>query len=79
MTSYPPAVNTRIGPGRLFRIEGKKAVVEFDFMYLVELPLSDVDIKGIDLTNVEVRGGSIDEERQLAGAANGREGCRSRV
>ena len=79
--SYPPYVNTKIGTGRLFKILGDKAHVEFDYMYLVELPLTDVSIKGVDMTNVEiVNGGYIDEERQpLAGAANDREGCRSRV
>lgn len=52
--SYPPPIKTKIGPGRLFKIVGDKALVEFDYMYLVELPIQDVDLKGVDLASVEI-------------------------
>lgn len=51
-----PFVNTRLGRGRLFKIEGDMAHVEFDFLYLVEIPLHKLDLKGVDLSNVEIVG-----------------------
>lgn len=62
---YRPHVNTNIGPGRLFRIVGDMAHVEFDFMYLVALPLRDVDLARIDLTDVEIINGGYSNERKL--------------
>jgi hypothetical protein len=50
---YRPHVNTNIGPGRLFRIDGNMAHVEFDYMYLVEIPITDVDLDGIDPDMIE--------------------------
>ena len=50
---YYPHVYTKVGSGRLFRIEGNKAIVEFDYMYLVELPIADVCFDGIELSRVE--------------------------
>lgn len=32
-------VNTNVGPGVLYRIDGNTALVEFNFRYLVEMPL----------------------------------------
>ncbi len=54
---YPPEVMTRLGPGRLFKIVGNKAWVEFDYMYLVELRLEDIlgDIEALkQMEGVEV-------------------------
>ncbi|NLV16038.1 MAG: hypothetical protein GXY50_02340 [Syntrophomonadaceae bacterium] len=59
MIEYRPHVNTDIGPGCLYRIVGAMAHVEFDYMYLVEIPLSKVCLKNIDLSKVD--GGVIDE------------------
>lgn len=50
---YFPHVNTKVGTGRLFRIEGNIAYVEFDYMYLVELPIADVCLDGINLSMIE--------------------------
>lgn len=50
---YFPHVRTNVGSGRLFRIEGNKAIVEFDYMYLVELSIANVCLDGIDLSRVE--------------------------
>ncbi len=68
---YRPNINTNIGPGRLFRIVGDMAHVEFDYMYLVELPLSNICLQGVDLAKVE-GGGDIDE--RLERTAIGRKG-----
>lgn len=51
--AYPPAVMTKMGHGHLFKIDKNKALVEFDYMYLVELPLDDVDLTGVDLREIE--------------------------
>ncbi len=53
MEYYRPHVNTNIGPGRLFRIDGNMAHVEFDYMYLVEIPITNVDLDGIDPAMIE--------------------------
>ncbi len=50
---YRPHVKTNIGPGRLYRIEGNMAHVEFDYMYLVEIPIAEVCMDGIDLAMIE--------------------------
>lgn len=60
--AYPPAVMTKKGHGHLFKIDKNKALVEFDYMYLVELPLDDVDLTGVDLQNVEVEKERGDED-----------------
>lgn len=52
--AYPPEVKTKYGPGRLFKIIGSKVLVEYDYMYLVELPIEDVELSGVDLKNVEL-------------------------
>lgn len=36
------ATMAKCGVGNLFRITDDKAFVEFDYMYLVELPLEDI-------------------------------------
>lgn len=46
---YRPYVKTKVGSGRLFEIVGDKALIEFDYMYLVEMKLEDVDLTGINL------------------------------
>lgn len=43
MTDYKPHVKTKIGWGRLWQIDTSKVVVEFDYMYLVELATDDID------------------------------------
>lgn len=55
---YRPHIKTNIGPGRLYRIEGNMAHVEFDYMYLVEVPISKIYLQDIDLAMVE-GGGAI--------------------
>lgn len=50
---YRPHVNTNIGPGQLFRIEGNMAHVEFDYMYLVEIPITNVCLVDVDLNRIE--------------------------
>jgi len=52
--AYFPVVKTRLGWGNLFKIIGNKALVEFDYTYLVELPLEAVDLAGVDLAGVEL-------------------------
>jgi len=59
-----PSVKTRYGPGKLFKIAGDKAIVEFDYTYLVELSLDDVELDGVDLSNVKMsEAGSEEDER----------------
>lgn len=58
---YRPRVKTDVGTGRLVRIKGNMAHVEFDYMYLVEVPISKVCLGDIDLSMVE-GGGAIIEE-----------------
>lgn len=53
--AYPPAVMTKMGLGYLFKIDKNKALVEFDYMYLVEMPLEDVNLTGVDLKEIEKR------------------------
>lgn len=60
MMKYHPHVNTDIGPGRLFRIEGAMAHVEFDYMYLVEIPLNRVCLDDVDLARMESGGDRIE-------------------
>jgi len=57
---YRPHVKTNLGIGRLFRIKGNMAHVEFDYMYLVEIPINEVCLDGIDLVMIE--GGFITSE-----------------
>jgi len=45
---HNPYVKTRVGWGRLFRIAEKKVLVEFDYMYLVELGYDDIDWSSIN-------------------------------
>lgn len=52
--AYPPEIKTKYDPGRLFKIIGNKVLVEYDYMYLVELPIEDVELSGVDLKNVEL-------------------------
>lgn len=40
----PLRVMTKHGGGRLYRIEGDTALVEFDYSYLVSLPLTSLQI-----------------------------------
>ncbi len=61
---YRPQVNTKIGPGRLYRIEGNMAHVEFDYMYLVEIPIIDVSLQGIELAMIE---GGVMHETMVGG------------
>lgn len=52
--AYPPLVKTKMGPGHLFKIYKNIALVEYDYMYLVEMPLEDVDLTGVDLKRVVI-------------------------
>ena len=70
---YRPHVKTNIGPGRLYRIDGNMAHVEFDYMYLVEIPIADVCLDGIDPAMIE--GGVINHET-LDGRKSDRKGGR---
>lgn len=47
-----PYVRTRLGPGILYEIKDGHALVEFEYTYLVEIPLKDIDLKGIDLSHL---------------------------
>ena len=59
-----PSVKTRYGWGKLFKIAGDKAIVEFDYAYLVELSLKDVELDDVDLSDVEMsEAGSNEDER----------------
>ncbi|ADI02554.1 hypothetical protein Slip_1799 [Syntrophothermus lipocalidus DSM 12680] len=62
-----PYVDTRLGRGRLFRILGDRVHVEFDYMYLVELRVSDVDLSGIET--------EVSNERHLEGTTSDRKSC----
>lgn len=72
MIEYRPHVNTDIGPGCLYRIVGTMAHVEFDYMYLVEIPLSKVCLKDIDLSMVD--GGGVIIETMERRADNRKSG-----
>lgn len=56
-----PNVNTKCGMGRLFKIEGNKAYVEFDFLYLVELLITEVELSGVDMEKMETKEDDCDE------------------
>lgn len=49
-----PLVMTRLGPGILYKIKKDNAIVEFEYTYLVEIPLKDLDLTEVDLSNVDV-------------------------
>lgn len=40
---HKPYIKTKVGWGRLWRVEKNRVLVEFDYMYLVELKREDVD------------------------------------
>lgn len=60
MWKYQPAVQTKLGSGKLIKIVGDKALVEFDYSYIVELSINDIELRDVDIKNVLIERGEED-------------------
>lgn len=60
MWKYHPVVKTKLGSGKLIKIVGDKALVEFDYSYLVELSINDVELHDVDIKKMLIERGEED-------------------